>query len=386
MSITFIIFNCFWVDNLKFRTGWGVNGQQDIGAGPDNYLSSLGIGNANSSYLFGYGDPIFTPFPYVVTKDLKWEETTSYNLGVDYKLFNRRVYGSLDGYIKETKDLLASVNLPAGSNFANRGPRNFGNFSTKGVELFINTDLYRAQTSNAFNWTLSYNVSFNKMEVEKLADDLPRTDIGGIEGLVAQNIQIHDVGYEPFSYYVYQQLYDNNGNPIEGAFVDRNNDGEITDADRYIYKSRNPKWLMGLRSDMAYKNFDLSFAFRANIGNYVYNNYKAMFSYRENVAQATYNQNISEFYFDNMFEEGTVEKRKSDYYIENGSFLKLDNVTLGYTIADFLKRGDLKLFGSVNNVFTVSDYSGKDPEVFSGIDYVPYPRSRVYTFGVNYNF
>ncbi len=143
---------------------------------------------------------------------------------------------------------------------------------------------------------------------------------------------------------------------------------------------------MGLRSDMSYKNFNLSFALRANIGNYVYNNYRAIFEYRENMAQATYNQNISQYYLEDRFEEGSVEKRKSDIYIENGSFLKLDNITLGYRFDNVFGGNDLNIYGSVNNVFTVTNYSGEDPEVFSGIDYVPYPRARVFTFGANLNF
>ncbi len=377
--------NVKWVDNLKFRTSWGITGQQNFDdAKPENYLSSLGIGTGNGAYIFGNG-PVLTPYPTGIFKDLKWEETTTYNTGIDYKLFNRRLSGSLDGYIKESRDLLSTVNYPAGSNFVNEGPRNFGNFTTKGVELFLSGELFRAVSNKDFSWILNYNVSFNKIKVDKLADGLPQYT-GNIEGLVAQNIQIHQQGYSPWSYYVYQQAYGSDGKPLEGVFVDRNNDGEITPEDRYIYKSRNPHWLMGLRSDMSYRNFDLSFAFRANIGNYVYNNYRAIFEYGENMVQATYNQNISQFYFEDGFVQGTVEKRKSDIYIENASFLKLDNATLGYTFENFFGGNNLKIYGSVNNIFTVSDYSGKDPEVFTGIDYVPYPRTRVYTFGANLNF
>lgn len=370
---------------LKLRLGYGVTGQQEIGDYMylPNYLFSS---NPNSSYL---GQTLLKPQGY--SPDLRWEQTTTYNAGLDFGFLNNRFSGSVEYYQKRTKDLLNEVSAPAGTNFTNIITANVGEMKNEGVELNLNANLIATRD---ISWTLGYNVTWNTSKITKLTvtynPDYPGIDAGSYnDGGANYRVLVHQVGSAPSTYWLFQQVYDKNGNPIENAVVDRNGDGQITDADRYMTgKSSMPKYFMGLSSEFRYKQWDLGFNMRANFGNYVYNAFAASNSTLGNI-----NSSVGFFwnYIDTVNRTGfthtkTSSQMLSDYFLENASFLKMDNITLGYS---FDQLAGLPLSGrvsfSVQNVFTITNYKGLDPEC-DAIDSGTWPRSRVYTVGVNLNF
>ena len=368
------------ISNLKLRLGWGITGQQDIDAAYA-YLGRYLTGNSISQYIFGNtAYPIGQP--QAVFEDIKWEETTTYNVGVDYGLFNNLIYGSLEVYLKESKDLLANVPVADGSNFSNTGWQNIGQFTSRGVEFSIGT---QAINTEKFSWDLNYNFSINETKIDELAG---RQDIevGGISGGTGSRAQVHSEGYAPYSFYAYKQLYNEEGAPIEGAYADLNQDGTVNSLDRYIYKKPNENINMGLQSSMKYNKFDLTFNLRVKIGNYMYNNVNSSRA-QYNLLQATEALgNVPTSVLESNFNE-TSNVLLSDYYIENASFLKMDNMNLGYTFDKFKnERANIRLWTGVQNVFTVTNYSGLDPEVFEGIDNTIYPRPRTFLLGANVKF
>lgn len=369
------------ISNLKLRLGWGVAGQQDIEAAYA-YLGRYVYGQPNSQYIFGT-TPIIVGIPQTRTEDLKWEETTTYNVGLDYGLFNNKVSGSLEVYLKESKDLLANVAISDGSNFSNSGFQNIGKFTSKGVEFSIGSDLIN---KDDFKLDVNYNVAVNQTKIDKLALDQD-IRVGGIGVGTGGTIQLHSQGFAPYSFYPYKQLYDEAGSPIEGAYADINQDGIINDSDRYIYKKRDADVIMGFQSNVNYKNFDLSFNLRASIGNYMYNAVnagRAQFDLlQDNAALGNLPVSVLKTGF-----YTTSEVVLSDLYIENASFLKMDNVTLGYTFKGFNRNesSSIRLWSGVQNVFTITNYSGLDPEVFDGIDNTIYPRPRTYLLGAYIKF
>lgn len=371
------------LSTLKLRLGWGITGQQDIGrANSDLYFSRYVRGLPASQYQFG--DQIVSiGIPQFRNEGLKWEETTTFNAGFDFGLIEDRFTGSIEAFYKESTDLLANTAISDGSNFSNAGFQNVGDFSTKGVEFTINGDVIKNEN---FNWNVNFNTTLIKIQMDKLALNVDQ-ETGGIGGGTGGNIQLRRVGSNPFSFYAYKQVYNNQGQPIEGAYADLNGDNQITPEDRYLYRKGTPDATMGFLSNMSYKNFDFSFNLRASIGNYIYNNVnsiRAQYNLLENNAVVS---NLTTSVLNSNFNV-TEDVIRSDYYIENGSYLRMDNVTLGYTFDKLLgESSNFRISASVQNVFVITNYSGLDPEVFNqGIDNTIYPRARTYTIGANFRF
>ena len=373
------------LSNLKLRVGYGSTGQQDLGSDFYPYFAAYNeSSNQESMYL---GEYLLKPGKF--NRDLKWETTDTYNLGLDFGFLNNRINGSLEYYMKKTKDLLGVVNVPAGTNFTNRLITNIGRMENKGVEFNLNA---LALQTKDFNWDLGFNLTWNKSKITKLVQgdnaNYPGIEVGGGGRGTGSNVQKHMVGYAPFTFNLFQQVYDENGHPIEGAFVDRNGDGEISDADRYLSKSPMPKVYLGFNSLFSYKNWDLGFNLRANLGNYAFNDVAATNYTLGNVYGGQgFLTNIHETALKTGFTQTiSPEQSKSDYFLENASFLKMDNITLGYRFDQLLgTKLSGRLSFSMQNVFTITKYSGLDPEN-SGVDGNVWPRPRTYTLGVNLNF
>lgn len=372
------------LSNLKLRLGYGITGQQEIS--DYLYLTTYKFNaNPNSTYL---GNPLLKPQGY--SPDLKWEQTTTYNVGVDFGFLNNRINGTIEYYQKHTKDLLNTVSAPAGTNFTNEITANVGKMKNRGVEFNINA--VAVQTKD-FSWELGYNVTWNTSEITQLTasynPSYPGINAGSASYDNGAVLQKHQVGSQPSTFWLYQQAYDVDGNPIQNTMVDRNGDGQITEADRYMTdKSPMPKVFMGFSSQFTYKNWDLGFNLRANFGNYVYNAFAANNSTIGNINPSlgylwSYDECI---YRTNFTQVNESIQRASDYFLENASFLKMDNITLGYSFKKFFTE---KLSGrisfSVQNVFTVTNYTGLDPEC-NAIDENLWPNSRTYTLGLNLNF
>ena len=363
------------LSNLKLRLGYGMTGQQEI----SSYYGYLGTYTTNTDpHSTYFGHQLMKPDGY--NPDLKWETTTTYNVAIDYGFLNNRINGSLEFYVKKTKDLLNTVDSPAGTNFATTLTANVGSMENKGVEFSINA---MAIQTKDFSWELNYNLTWNDSKITQLTA-VPNADYGMMVG----DRQRNQVGYVPGAFWLFQQVYDENGKPIQNALVDRDGDGAITDGDRYISdKSPVAKVYMGLSSQFVWKNWDLGFNIRASLGNYAYNN-----TFSDNASMHVYND---QGYLVNLYEDclktgwrGTSsnEQKRSDYFLENASYLKMDNITLGYTFDKFFTdKISGRISASVQNVFTITKYSGLDPEC-SAIDGTAWPRSRTFTLGLNLNF
>ena len=374
------------ISNLKLRLGWGVTGQQDIGqTNLDLYMSRYTKGLPTSQYIFG-NTVTNIAIPQFRNEDLKWEETTTYNAGLDFGFLNDRINATVEGFYKESKDLLAFSAISDGSNFSNSGFQNIGDFTSKGIEFSIGADILKSE--KGFNWNANFNTTFIKTQIKSLA--LGQDQLVGSAGAGAGNgstAQIHRVGYTPYSFYVYKQIYNENGKPIEGAYADLNGDNIINDADLYIHHNGMPTVTMGFASNMNYKNIDLSFNMRASLGNYVYNGSNATRAQYNSLKNSSVVSNLPTSVLDTNFKSNETVLL-SDYYIENASFLKMDNITLGYTFENvFNARSSIRLSTSVQNVFTITNYSGLDPEVFeNGIDNSITPRPRTFLIGANMKF
>ena len=363
------------LSKLKLRLGYGVTGQQEIG--DYQYITSYSLStNPNTSYL---GTMLLKPNGY--SPNLKWEQTTTYNVAIDYGFLNNRINGSIEYYQKHTKDLLNTISAAAGTNFVNLITANVGKMENKGVEFNVNAV---AIQSKDFTWELGYNITWNDSKITKLTTTF-NPDYQGID---AGTNQKHQVGEMPGTFYLYQQVYDKNGKPIQNAFVDRNNDGQITEADRYLtHKSPMAKIYMGFSSQFSYKQWDLGFNLRANLGNYVYNGVASGNSTSNNYGGKGFLTNLYKGFQDTGFTLlNTSEQMASDYFLENASFLKMDNITIGYSFRNlFAAKLSGRISASVQNVFTISKYSGLDPEC-GAIDSNIWPRPRTYTVGLNLNF
>lgn len=378
------------MNDFKLRLGWGVTGQQDLG---DNYFPYLAVYNQATQGSFypvvqpdGSIQYLPTLYPGAYNKDLKWEETTTWNVGVDMGFLNNRITASLDWYLRNTDDLLAYVTIPIGSATSNEMNVNVGSMRNIGVEFNINA---RPIVTKDFTWTIDYNVAWNKNEITKLNNsDDPNAfvSVGGISGGTGNNAQAHKVGFPAYSYYLYEQVYDANGKPIEGEFVDQDGNGEITSDDRVMRYQKDPKVTMTMSHNFKFKGWDLGFVLRANFGAKVYNNVLAQRSVLNKTWQNTNLSNLVEndFYFTG---ETGANLYMSDYYLRNGNFLRCDNITLGYTWESLLKNHlRLRLFAAVQNPFVITKYNGLDPEVFGGIDNNVYPRPTTYSIGLVANF
>ncbi|MEZ4988176.1 MAG: SusC/RagA family TonB-linked outer membrane protein [Saprospiraceae bacterium] len=375
------------LNSLKLRAGWGVTGQQDMGDNFYPYIPSYTISLSNAQYQFG-DEFIPTSRPGGYNSDLKWEETTTYNAAIDFGFFNDRLYGTFEVYQRDTEDLLTTTRPAAGTNLTNNIPANIGTLVNKGFEVALN--IVPIQKAD-MEWSFGINMTRNRNEITSLtlSDDptFQGFETGGISGGVGNNIQIHSVGYAASSFYVYEQVYDETGKPIEGLYVDRNGDGQVTPADRYRFENPAPDYFFGFTSNLNVGNFDFSFAGRANVGNYVYNN--------RFVNSANYNSIynstgfLSNVHSDINTVGFNVPQYFSDYFLENGSFLRIDHITAGYrfnSVFGDTKGGDLRVYATLQNPIVVTKYQGIDPEIFGGIDNDIYPRSRTFLLGANLNF
>ncbi len=382
------------LSELKLRLSWGQMPQQ-AGAIPDySWIPTYSMNTGTDSYYPVAGDgTLYRPDNY--TPNLKWEKTTSYNIGFDWGIFNQRLSGTIDVYYRKTTDLLNYAPTKALSAYRNQAWQNIGSLENKGIEATISWK--PVQTKDWF-WKLDYNITYNKNEITDLSgvsedgSPVPNT---GIKIGVDRYLQYQQVGHPINSFYVFQQAYDSNGKPIENAVVDRNGDGQITQADKYFYKSPAAPVTMGLASRVEYKNFDFSFSLRASLGNYVYNNNEQGMA---NV-NATEVWKSSQLYMNNYTYEAVnrnwqtyqITSQLSDYYVHNASFLKCDNITLGYSFNDLFKSASYhglsgRLSIAAQNVFTITKYEGLDPEVGNGFDSNMYPRPFSVVVGLNLNF
>lgn len=363
------------LSNLKLRASYGVTGQQE-GIGNYNYLPVYTY-SVTGAEAFINGQYINTYRPEAYVSDLKWETTTSWNFGLDFGFLDGRIGGAIDFYTRKTKDLLASVPTAAGTNFSKTILTNVGNVDSKGIEVSLNAT--PIQTKD-WEWNLSYNFTWQNMKVKNLSliKGGSQTNVKVGPSIDAYQFQVLSEGYEPYMFYVYHQLYDSKtGKPIEGAYADLNNDGEINESDLYRYHSPAPKYIMGLSTSLRYKQLTLGMSFRANIDNYVYNGMGMSTGAFETVS---YNNsqlnNLNTSFLKTGFK---TRQYLSDYYVENASFLKLDNLSLSYNVGKINKWASLTVSAMVQNVFTITGYSGTDPEVPNGMDNSFYPRPRTYS-------
>lgn len=370
------------LSNLKLRASYGVTGQQE-GIGNYNYLPVYTSSVTGAEALIN-GQYITTYRPEAYVSDLKWETTTSWNFGLDFGFLDGRIGGAIDFYTRKTKDLLASVPTAAGTNFSKTILTNVGNVDSKGIEVSLNAT--PIQTKD-WEWNLSYNFTWQNMKVKNLSltKGGSQTNVKVGPSIDAYQFQVLSEGYEPYMFYVYHQLYDSKtGKPIEGAYADLNNDGEINDADLYRYHSPAPKYIMGLSTSLRYKQLTLGMSFRANIDNYVYNGMGMSTGAFETVS---YNNsqlnNLNTSFLKTGFK---TRQYLSDYYVENASFLKLDNLSLSYNVGKINKWASLTVSAMVQNVFTITGYSGTDPEVPNGMDNSFYPRPRTYSVSLGLQF
>jgi TonB-linked SusC/RagA family outer membrane protein len=370
------------LSNLKLRASYGVTGQQE-GIGNYNYLPVYTY-SVTGAEAFINGQYINTYRPEAYVSDLKWETTTSWNFGLDFGFLNGRIGGAIDFYTRKTKDLLASVPTAAGTNFSKTILTNVGNVDSKGIEISLNAT--PIQTKD-WEWNLSYNFTWQNMKVKNLSltKGGSQTNVKVGPSIDAYQFQVLSEGYEPYMFYVYHQLYDSKtGKPIEGAYADLNNDGEINDADLCRYHSPAPKYIMGLSTSLRYKQLTLGMSFRANIDNYVYNGMGMSTGAFETVS---YNNsqlnNLNTSFLKTGFK---TRQYLSDYYVENASFLKLDNLSLSYNVGKINKWASLTVSAMVQNVFTITGYSGTDPEVPNGMDNSFYPRPRTYSVSLGLQF
>jgi iron complex outermembrane receptor protein len=376
------------ITELKLRAGYGITGQQEIG-GPFDFLPRYVTGRSTVQYQFGVdanGNPIFvtTQRPSGYNNDLKWETTATTNVGLDWAIMDNRLSGTIDVYERKTSDLFANVYVPAGG-LSNQLNRNVGKLRNRGAEFALNAVPVRLED---FTWDLNFNVAYNKTEITDLGpqqEGFVGYQVEGIPGGTGTNIQINSVGYANNAYYVYQQVYGEDGRPVEGAYVDRNGDGRVNEQDLYRYKQRAPLATFGFSTTLTYKKLTLSTVLRANAGNYVYNSLAGNLGNFANANTATgFVGNIPVGVRDTGFRSQQI---LSDYYVENGSFIRGENITLGYNVGKIFSEGsNLRLTAAVQNVFLITKYSGLDPEIFNGVDNNFYPRSRTFTFGLNASF
>lgn len=380
--------NAHWLSDFKLRLGYGVTGQQNLNNGDYPYMARYMYSKSGANYYFG-NNKYSLIAPQAYDENLKWEETTTYNVGVDFGVLNNKLTATLDLYYRKTDDLLNTVTAPAGTNFSNQLLTNVGTLENKGIELSVTA---HPVTTKDWDWTLSYNISYNKNEITKLTfnDDPAYKGVihTGIDGATGYNIMINAVNHPYNSFYVWEQVYDKAGNPIEGAYVDQNDDNKIDEEDLICYKKSAPDVFMGLTSQLSYKNWDLSFALRASIGNYAYNNVQSnreAYEGSQMYDQTGFLKNRMTTAWKTNFKTGQY---RSNYYVQNASFVRMDNITLGYTFDKlFTEKQSARVYFTVQNPFVITKYDGLDPEISgSGVDNNIYPRPRVFMLGLNLNF
>lgn len=370
------------LSNLKLRASYGVTGQQE-GIGNYNYLPVYTYSQDGAQAQFG-NQWYYTYRPEAYVENLKWETTSSWNFGLDLGFLKERLSGSVDFYTRKTKDLLATVASPAGTNFDKNILTNVGNVDSKGIEFTLSASPIQ---SKDWNWDVSFNMTWQKMKVKNLSlvEGGATTNLSAGAWIDGQNVQVLSEGYAPYMFYVYKQLYDTEtGKPIEGAYADLNDDGEINSGDLYHYKSPAPDFIFGFSTSLNYKKWMLSTSLRASVGNYVYNgmamNTGAMGTMSYNSYQLN---NLHRSYLTTGFKS---RQHLSDYYVENGSFLKMDNLSLSYNFGRVCRWFSLNASVLMQNVFCITKYSGVDPEIPSGMDASFYPRPRTYSINLGFEF
>ena len=375
------------LSDAKLRLGWGLTGQQE-GIGDYTYIPVFKP-NTNAHALYSVLGDGTTYRPQAYNPQLTWEKTTTWNAGIDLSFLNNRLEFNVDWYYRKTTDLINTVFVAAGSNFRNKVTSNIGSLHNTGFEFM--TTVRPIQTKD-WQWEVSYNFTYNKNEIDELiageSEEYFIETGGGLTG-TGGNIQAHTVGKPVSAFHVYQQVYDQDGNPIANTFVDRNGNGYLDGNDRYYYYKPAPDVTMGLSSKLQYKNWDLGFSMRASLGNYVFN---STASGSSNVGSGSVytNGNLSNLRVASVergFTNVSQQQYASDYFVENASFLKMDNITLGYSFENILGAPlSGRLYATVQNVFTITNYTGIDPEVASGVDGDIYPRPITTIVGVSLNF
>jgi len=373
------------ISDLKLRAGYGVTGQQDISGNDYPYIPSYTISDNAARYPFG-NTYYNTLRPDAYNAGIKWETTSTLNAGFDFGFFKNILTGSIDVYEKKSTDLISYIPPAQGTNFGNSVISNVGSITNKGIELNVNAEII---STDDLQWTLGYNITYNNNKVTKLnLNDDPNyyVPVGGIGGTTSGTIQAQKVGYSRNSFYVYQQVYDANGKPVEDVYVDRNNDGIINTSDLYVYKKPDANVYMGINSRMNYKMWDFNFSGRASIGNYVYNNVASNSTYRSLYNSMDYLSNVSKLANDTKFTTA-LNTRFSDYYVENASFFRMDNINLGYSFKNLYKEKlNIRVGAGVQNVFVITKYKGLDPEISGGLDNNFFPRTRSYFLSLNCQF
>ena len=369
------------LSEFKLRLGWGITGQQDIGA-RSFFLQTTNLGDPNSQIVIG-GTPIPVGVPGAFGP-LKWEETTTYNAGIDYGLFDDRLNGSADIYYKKSDDLFqTSAPFADGANFSNQGPQNIGSMSVMGAEFSVNYDVIK---KDDIKWNVSFNYTRFVREIDELALGVP-IEYAGVGAGTGGTAMVFAEGFNPGSFFVYKQLYDSAGSPIEGAYADLNGDNIINGDDRYVFRNSDPDFLLGFATSFRYKNFDFGLNMRASIGNHVFNATTATRSFNNSLQQGASLQNISTNVLNTNFDVQNLDNILSDINIENASFLRVDYITAGYTFPKWLDgKASLRLFTSVQNPILITKYKGLDPEINGGIDNTIYPRQRQLLVGANVKF
>lgn len=369
---------------LKLRLGYGKTGQQDISSNDYPYLA--GYNRSDDASSFPFGDTYYNMLrPSAYDQNIKWEETTTFNVGIDFGFANNRIGGSIDYFIKKTNNLISKVVTATGSNFSNILLTNVGDMENKGIEFNLNVI---PVSSKNINWELNFNATHYNNKITNLTlsgvdDPTSPGTAAGATSFIGTSLQYHKVGYAPYTYYVQKQLYDAAGKPVEGSYADINGDGKVDEKDFYHDKSPNPTLLLGLSSRVTYKKVSLGFIMRANLGAYNYNWVAANTGYGDALSFANFLGNASSSMTKSDFSH---IQQTSDYYIEKASFLRMDNIDLSYNIGKIGKVVNMSVSANVQNVFVVTNYSGLDPEVLNGIDQNFYPRPRIFSLGINIGF
>ncbi len=362
-------------DILKLRVGYGEVGNVN-GLGDYNFLTRYV--KSNNQGLYGFGTQFYTTYrPEPINKDLRWEVGQTTNIGLDFDFSEFSLSGSVNAYIKETNDLIATAVVDPFTNFGTTLDANIGDMENKGIELVLNSNLV---DKNDFSFDISYNVAFNDNKILRLVNEQNVGDIG-----FGNALQRHQEGKSPYAFYTYKQIYNSKGNPIEGAFADLNGDGIINNNDRYFYKDPYADVLMGLTLSVEYKNFDITSVSRASLGNYASNRMEAASNYTQ-ITNLNRLSNVHSSYLDTRLTVFSDKNNVSDHYVQNASFFRMDNITVGYTIDNFIDSYPLRLYLTGDNLFTITKYNGIDPEITGGIDSNFYPRARTIAFGLDLNF
>lgn len=379
------------MSTAKLRLSWGETGQQDINQGNYPTIGTYKY-NTNGSYYDFNGEVIKPISPCGYNPDLKWETTTTYNIGVDLGFIDDRIKASFDVYNRKTSDLINFIPVAAGSALTNYLTTNIGDMENYGVEADMNFILISTEDMGL---TFGVNGAYNHNEITKLTaakDDNSGVETGGISGGTGNNVQMHMVGHAASSFYVFEQIYDVDGNPIDNAYVDRNNDGVINASDKHFFHKPAPDVTFGMNIQFDYKNWTAALSGHGSVGNYNYNNVASNSEASAELWTNNFVSNRLNSAVDSKFESA---RYLTDYYIQDASFFKLDNFTLGYTFPELIKFGNvaegghtlsLNLFTTVQNIYTFTKYDGLDPEVFGGIDGMVYPRPRTFIVGAKFNF